>query len=148
MCPALFANENVKWKGDVQIRAARLCTLSPQARRPSPLSTLKGLKVILNQARVLTRERRRYGTSLTIELFFADSIFDPHLGLVHGDFDPASARSDFLWPSRRVVSWKGPYGATGVYGKLEDGGVSEEWVVLGEEEWGIGVERGWVSLGL
>jgi hypothetical protein len=58
---------------------------------------------------------------LTLEIFFADMIFDPHDSCVHGDFQDAEYISHETWPSEKAVSRKGPYGSTGLYGKEEEG---------------------------
>jgi hypothetical protein len=77
---------------------------------------------VLEQARKLISARAR-GTlpaSLTLELFYANMIFDPHAHVVHGDFEEGELLSNERWPARKQISVKGPYGSTGLYEKMEE----------------------------
>ncbi|PSK42487.1 hypothetical protein B9Z65_4401 [Elsinoe australis] len=170
MCADLFANESVKWSGECQVRALKLCSdpscstspgtspvmsnreairrrtssssSSSEARSLFASRTRAGeLQKLLDQARALTVARERHRKRLDIELFFADCIFDPAERVVHGDFAIAEVVSYGNWPSAKVRSGKGPYGSTGLYGK-GDG----DWECVSEGEWARGVEGGWVRV--
>lgn len=157
-CATLFANEDVAWQGECQVRFSSLCTCirpssSSCASRPaSPTAKAAALRALLSQARKLISSRPRQRRTLSLELFFGSYIFDPAARVVHGDFAYAEISSSGRWPLRasgdvdgeaswRVPSPKGPWGSTGLYGKEE--GV---WEVVGEEEFLMGVERGWVGV--
>jgi hypothetical protein len=89
------------------------------------------MKELLKQARRLIRRRATayYPEKLTVELFFADFIFDPHIESVHGDFSMPELVAHGTWPSQKLLSRKGPYGTTGLYGKDEEhpfGRISED----------------------
>jgi len=118
MCSALFANERVRWRGDCQMRALGLCGVDDR-RSNEAHSTLKG---VLKQARrlITARARGHLPAELTLELFYANMIFDPHAHVVHGDFDEGEVFSQGGWPARKEISRKGPYGSTGLYGKMEE----------------------------
>ena len=47
-------------------------------------------------------------------------IFDPHAFVVHGDFEEGEIVSNGSWPAGKEMSRKGPYGSTGLYGKMEE----------------------------
>jgi len=141
MCPALFTNENVRWSGDLQVRAARLCGHEDGRSTYEAHSTLQQL---LQQARrlVVARANSHIPEELNIELFFADFIFEPHVNAVHGDFQLAELASDGSWPPSRTLSRKGPYGTTGLYGKDEE----EPFERVDEDEFMDGLRRNWVSI--
>jgi hypothetical protein len=118
MCAALFANRQVRWHGDCQVRALRLCGVDDERSVGAQLR----LREVLEQARKLISARAR-GTlpaSLTLELFYANMIFDPHAHVVHGDFEEGELLSNERWPARKQISVKGPYGSTGLYEKMEE----------------------------
>lgn len=118
MCASLFSNERVRWRGDCQVRALGLCGVQDRRSMEGQIK----LRELLAQSRRLIDARAR-GTlpaSLTLELFYGECIFDPHLNVVHGDFEEGEIMSDGAWPARREVSRKGPYGSTGLYGKMEE----------------------------
>jgi hypothetical protein len=119
MCADLFSNENVRWKGDCQVRALRLCG---HDEGTTSNASVEDMKKLLQQARRLITKRGscRFPAQLTIELFFADVIFDPHIQSVHGDFSMAELISGGTWPSSKSLSRKGPYGSTGLYGKKDE----------------------------
>lgn len=168
MCKDLFANEAVHWRGECQVRALKLCSdacssgsstsaptspLEPRRRTSSSSSApeyrnlmasrTRGaeLQQLLQQARTLTIARERHRKKLDIELFFADCIFDPADGVVHGDFAVSEIISHGNWPMAKMRSGKGPYGSTGLYGK-GDG----DWDCVSEQEWARGVEGGWIRV--
>jgi hypothetical protein len=134
MCPVLFSNPAVKWQGECQVRALALCPESLKtppsspllsAVAPSPLKQKKKptpnqlLKVVLDHARALCDSRTELRLRpLNVELFFADFIFEPHIYTVHGEFKWFREVSGGNWPMTQS-SMKGPYGATGWYGKDE-----------------------------
>ncbi|KNG52847.1 hypothetical protein TW65_09328 [Stemphylium lycopersici] len=76
----------------------------------------------LQQARTLIQYSSQGPTSshLHVELFFAGYIFEPGSRCVHGDFSMAQRQSRGRWPLTAVLSSKGPYGRTGLYGADED----------------------------
>lgn len=115
MCPALFANKNVRWKGDCQVRALGICGETSLNLNSAHLK----LKNLLKKARQLISARGSgiYPTYLTIELFFSEMIFDPHIHAVHGSFTELIHNE---WPSDMGISRKGPYGSTGLFGKEEE----------------------------
>ncbi|KAF2270717.1 hypothetical protein CC78DRAFT_139601 [Lojkania enalia] len=120
MCSALFANEDVKWAGDLQVRALHLC------RHEDGRSTMEAtdnLQKLLDQARRLIRRRAEsvIPRELYIELFFADCIFEPSFKSVHGDFALAQAVSEGALSEALSSSGKGPYGSSGLYEKEEEG---------------------------
>lgn len=119
MCADLFSNKNVRWKGNCQVRALHLCG---HEEGTTSSSSILDMKALLKQSRQLITKRAnvRYPAHLTIELFFADVIFDPHTRSVHGDFSPAEEVSLQTWPANKSVSRKGPYGSTGLYGKKDE----------------------------
>ena len=137
MCSHLFSNEDVRWDGECQVRALRLC----DADASSPKAKLASLKRLLDQARNLIESQRRRHIELDIELFFAECIFDPRDCVVHGDFSLPQISSGGRWPSTKTESSKGPYGSTGLYGKDEG-----DWELVSEEEYLRAVEAGWISI--
>jgi hypothetical protein len=141
MCSALFANENVRWEGDCQVRAARLCGHEDGR---SSIGAQETLQQLLQQVRrlVLARARSYVPKGLFVELFFADFIFEPHISSVHGDFQLAELASEGAWPASRTLSRKGPYGTTGLYGKDEEGLFER----VDEAEFLDGVRKNWLSI--
>ncbi|KAF2156446.1 hypothetical protein K461DRAFT_284876 [Myriangium duriaei CBS 260.36] len=145
VCSHLFANHDVKWEGDLQVRALQLCP----THTPTPTaSSLKGsrenavhLKELLDEARILTKARERQRKHLDVELFFADCIFDPADENVHGGFALAEISSYGHWPSWKTPSGKGPYGSTGLYGKDEG-----DWDMITEGEWFRGIDGGYLRV--
>jgi hypothetical protein len=118
MCAALFANEQVRWRGDCQVRALGLCGI--EDKRSNEAHAM--LRKVLKQARrlICARATGTLPAMLTLELFYANMIFDPHAHVVHGDFEEGEAFSQGRWPARKEMSRKGPYGSTGLYGKEEE----------------------------
>jgi len=141
MCSDLFANNSVRWKGDCQVRALNIC--GQQNRKDS--DTLEGLQAILQQSRRLISKRAsgRFPAKLTIELFFAEFIFDPHLHAVHGDFSFAELISEKTWPEKKEMSRKGPYGSTGLYSKKDEEYLFDR---INEKDFFSGVSRTLISL--
>lgn len=119
MCPALFSNPDVLWEGDFQVRSTRICGYEDC---PRSFGSHDMFQKVLSQARKLSKAKRRGSIprDLAIELFFADFIFEPHLSLVHGDFQLAELSSGGLWPTQKESSTKGPYGSSGLYEKEEE----------------------------
>lgn len=156
MCTALFSNSNVRWRGDCQVRALHLCGHEPhQVKRSRPnitritshkdTSTTGELKSLLKAARGLCKQKAAsvVPTTLTIELFFADRIFDPHIETVHGDFELAEMTANGLWPLEKALSRKGPYGSTGLYGKSEEETTFER---VSEREFLRGLDAGYLCI--
>ncbi|KAK7729621.1 hypothetical protein SLS57_002109 [Botryosphaeria dothidea] len=143
MCPTLFANSEVRWTGDCQVRALRLCD-HDYSRGSNTNLIAEPLAVLLAQARKLSEKRARgtLGAELAIELFFGGFIFEPHIKAVHGDFQIAEVESEGQWPRSHEPSRKGPYGSTGLYGKDEEDVFSK----VDEDEFIEGVRRRCVYL--
>ncbi|KAF2118379.1 hypothetical protein BDV96DRAFT_569793 [Lophiotrema nucula] len=121
MCSALFANEDVKWAGDLQVRALHLCGHEDGR---STQEAADHLQKLLEQSRRLIRRRVEsvIPKDLYVELFFADCIFEPSFSAVHGDFSLAQlTSSNTLISDALGSSGKGPYGSTGLYEKEEEG---------------------------
>ncbi|KAL1651418.1 hypothetical protein SLS58_000758 [Diplodia intermedia] len=121
MCPTLFANSSVRWTGDCQVRALRLCD-HDYSKGSNTALIAEPLAELLAEARGLSEKRARgtHGVELAIELFFGGFIFEPHMKAVHGDFQIAEVESEGQWPRSHEPSRKGPYGSTGLYGKDEE----------------------------
>jgi hypothetical protein len=141
MCADLFANNNVRWKGECQVRALNIC--GHQDRKA--FNSVAALKAVLKQSRRLVSKRATsyFPERLTIELFFADFIFDPHMQAVHGDFSFAEMISQGTWPERKELSRKGPYGTTGLYGKKDEEYLFDR---VNEDEFFSGISRTLISL--
>jgi hypothetical protein len=120
MCSALFANEDVKWAGDLQVRALHLC--GHEDGRSTQEAT-DHLEALLRQARRLIHRRVTsvIPKELYVELFFADCIFEPSSKAVHGDFALAQLTNEGMFSDSMSSSGKGPYGSTGLYEKEEEG---------------------------
>lgn len=136
MCSHLFSSEQVRWDGECQVRALRLCDAGPTSK-----SRLESLRRVLDGARKLIEVQRRQRRELDIELFFADCIFDPRDCVVHGNFSLAQISSNGQWPYASASSSKGPYGSTGLYGKDEG-----DWEIVSEDEYLRAVEAGWITI--
>ena len=142
MCADLFSSERVQWKGDCQVRALHLCGHEEGTTSNASIAAMKNL---LKQARRLIRRRATayYPEKLTIELFFADLIFDPHIESVHGDFSMAELVAHNTWPAQKELSRKGPYGTTGLYEKRDE---EHPFSRISEDDFFAGVERTLVQL--
>lgn len=145
MCACLFAHDDVIWEGECQVRALDLCSQDSSSTgdnyRVQQALKLRRLRQTLASARTLMENQQRKRRNLDIELFFADCIFDPRNGIVHGDFSLAEISSNGVWPSIYETSGKGPYGSTGVYGKTDS-----SWICVSEDELVRAVEKGWFRL--
>jgi hypothetical protein len=145
MCADLFAGRQARWTGGCQVRARGLCGHG-DARKPGELDARgRGLlRGVLDAARGLVAARATVGDPqrLTVELFFAGLIFDPHARRVHGDFRLAAVMSGGTWPVEAAPSGKGPYGSSGLYGKMEEG-VFE---CVSEQELWVALQRGFVDM--
>ncbi|KAK5134394.1 hypothetical protein LTR08_006574 [Meristemomyces frigidus] len=138
MCADLFANHEVKWAGELQVRATDICDCGTET---GATTRAEKLEAVLDAARALITARRRMHHELAVELFFAGCIFQPAQGLVHGDFALAEISSHGQWPEKMQPSTLGPYGQTGTYGKEEG-----SWDAVSEHEYLYAVSRGWISL--
>jgi hypothetical protein len=148
MCRKLFENRNVQWTGECQVRALGLCGMHEDKNMPLALRTTHAheeLRRILLESRKLmnTRASSYVPAELVIELFFADMIFDPHVSIVHGDFQEACEMTGGDYPRMKEPSPKGPYGSSGLYEKMGDETV---WEQIGEEELFSGLGRGLIQL--
>lgn len=141
VCSDLFADESVKFAGDLQVRALHLCG---HEHGRSTHEATDALQKLLRQARTLIHRRANsvIPKELYIELFFADCIFEPGFASVHGDFSLSQISSDGAWPQTIESSGKGPYGSTGLYEKEEEGPFQR----IDEEEFLAGVRRKLLSI--
>ncbi len=71
ICPALFASESVNWKGEVQIRAAKLCTFDQDLA--SSTDAQDQFFNLLDRARSRMASQLARGTDLHIEIFICKS---------------------------------------------------------------------------
>ncbi|KAK4550350.1 hypothetical protein LTR36_003317 [Oleoguttula mirabilis] len=138
MCADLFANHEVKWAGELQVRATDICDCTTHT---GSTTRAEKLESVLDAARGLIQARRRMHHELAAELFFAGAIFQPDKKLVHGDFTLVELSSNGQWPLHRQPSTLGPYGQTGTYGKEEG-----LWDAVSEDEYLHAVTRGWIPL--
>jgi hypothetical protein len=138
MCADLFSNHEVKWKGECQVRTTDICGCG---QKSGAHARIVELRKTFNAARELIKARARMGHRLSIEIFFADCIFDVEKKLVHGDFALAEISSNGQWPLDRQSSTKGPYGSSGTYEKQEG-----LWDAVSEEEYLHAVGRRWITL--
>ncbi|CAO2656891.1 Nn.00g056940.m01.CDS01 [Neocucurbitaria sp. VM-36] len=136
VCADIFSNEDVKFAGDLQVRALHLC--KHEDGRSTQEAT-DALEKLLQQARRLINRRAEstIPRELYIEIFFADCIFEPGFESVHGDFSLGQISSDGHWPQNISFSGKGPYGSTGLYEKEEEGPFQR----IDEAEFLVGVRR-------
>ena len=138
MCANLFTNDEVKWRGECQVRSTDICNC---VQTTGAHTRVEKMRETFTAARELISARRRLGHDLSIEIFFAGCIFEPQKKLVHGDFTLANISSHGQWPMHRQTSTKGPFGTSGVYGKEEG-----LWNAVNEEDYLHAVGRGFVSL--
>ena len=138
MCADLFANHEVKWRGECQVRTTDICGCE---QKTGAHTRTEKLRETFAAARDLISARRRLGYDLSMEVFFAGCIFEPEKKLVHGDFSLAEISSHGQWPIHRQTSTKGPYGTSGVYEKEEG-----SWVAVSEDEYLSAMSRHYVSL--
>lgn len=141
MCATMFSNHDVVWRGDVQVRAAHLCGHEDINGNTAGAQT--ALQKLLDQSRRLVDlgAASIVPRSMYVELFFADYIFEPSEHRVHGDFESAEVTSNGTWPAEKYSSGKGPYGASGFYGKE-----ITMFESVDEREFMHGVRRNLVSL--
>ena len=118
ICEDLFSDASVNWSGEMQIRTGTVCGHHPVSLKTSETAQVKFWR-ILEQARSLMSLREQEGVELDIEIYINDWIFEPRRYRVHGNLDVAEAASDGAWPTYKSRSSKGPYGQTGLYGKVE-----------------------------
>lgn len=142
VCSHLFSDENVKFRGDLQVRALHLCGHEDGR---STHEAANDLQKLLRQARSLIQSRANgyIPRELYVELFFADCIFEPSTKAVHGDFTLAQLASDGTWPETPLAaSGKGPYGSSGLYEKEEEGPFQR----MEEDEFLAGIRRNRLSI--
>lgn len=141
VCSDLFSSEDVKFSGDLQVRALHLC--GHEHGRSTDEAT-DALQKVLQSARSLVRRRANsfIPKELYVELFFAGCIFEPSFSSVHGDFSLAQISSGGAWPETIESSGKGPYGSTGLYEKEEEGPFQR----IHEDEFLGGVRRKYLSI--
>jgi hypothetical protein len=141
VCSDLFSDDDVRFRGDLQVRALHLCG---HEHGRSTHEATDALEKLLHQARALIRRRANsiIPRELYVELFFADCIFEPSYSAVHGDFALAQLASQGAWPRTIEASGKGPYGSTGLYEKEEEGPFQR----IDEQEFLAGVRRKLLSI--
>ena len=136
LCEELFKEPSVNWTGEIQIRADGLCNhpkREAQARRR--------FWHVLDLARSLMASKNEgENIDLDIQLFINYWIFEPRRSLVHGNIAFGQAVSDDNWPSSSTMSYMGPYGQTGLYGKDEG-----PYSCISEEEFAEGLTRGYIA---
>lgn len=142
VCADLFSNNDVRFAGDLQVRALHLCG---HEHGRSTHEASDALAKLLQQARTLATRKASsiIPRELYIELFFADCIFEPNVNLVHGDFSPlAEVSDDDAWPGSLGPSGKGPFGSTGLYEKEEEGPFQS----MDEDDFLTGLRRKFLSI--
>jgi len=141
VCADLFCDQNMKFSGDLQVRALHICG---HEHGRSTSEATDALQKLLAQARKLIKQRKFsvLPRDLYIELFFAGCIFEPSYKSVHGDFSLAQIQSGGAWPTSIQPSGKGPYGSTGLYEKEEEGPFQR----IEEDEFLEGVRRRLLSI--
>ncbi|KAI9700533.1 MAG: hypothetical protein M1820_006832 [Bogoriella megaspora] len=151
VCANLFSNLNVKWTGELQVRALNLCPLAHQ-KTSSTAARIAAMSSLLDSARDLCKEVKRSHPAehaespLATEFFISKCIFTPYTREVHGDFSSARIRSNNALSAIQRFSTKGNYGSSGVYGMQLDDKEREAWEVLMEEEYFNAVEKGWIDV--
>ncbi|KAF3031694.1 hypothetical protein E8E12_001720 [Didymella heteroderae] len=118
-CADLFAGEDTRLGGDMQVRAMDMCGYE---EKRSTTAAMDALEAMLQAARGLIHRGAgsRAPRDIYVEIFFASCIFEPAFRLVHGDFSLAHISSGGLWPADMRSSGKGPYGSTGTYDNDEE----------------------------
>lgn len=139
ICEDLFSNAPVNWSGEMQIRTGTVCGHHPVSLKTSETAQIK-LWRILGQARSLMSRREEEGVELDIEIYINDWIFEPRHYRVHGNLDVAEVASDGAWPTYKGRSSKGPYGQTGLYGKVEG-----PYEVVSEDSFKQGLNKHYIS---
>lgn len=142
VCADLFSNNDVRFAGDLQVRALHLCG---HEHGRSTHEASDALAKLLQQARTLATRKANsvIPRELYIELFFADCIFEPNVKLVHGDFAPlAEVSEDDTWTGSLGPSGKGPYGSSGLYEKEEEGPFQS----MDEDDFLAGLRRKFLSI--
>ena len=117
LCKDLFMNASVKWSGELQIRTNTICGHSASFLKYSPKAQVEFWR-ILDCARSLMTMREKDGVDLNIEIYVNDWIFEPRNFRVHGNFLTPIVASGGLWLPEKSYSSKGPFGQTGLYGKV------------------------------
>lgn len=74
ICPEIFRDESVRWSGDLQIRAARICGDDGETPLQTPEATAV-FKNVLDSARRLMDVRREAGKVLDVEIFICKFSF-------------------------------------------------------------------------
>ncbi len=139
LCEDLFIDHSVNWEGEMQIRSATVCGRHPLSLKTSDKARNQFWGT-LDQARTLMSSRDKDGVELNIEIFIENWIFEPKRFLVHGNLELGETVSDGFWPSEKRQSGKGPYGQTGLYGKVDG-----PYECISEEIFKAGLERRYIS---
>lgn len=140
LCEKLFSDPTVNWSGEMQIRTSTVCGRHSLSLKFTSEAQAQFWR-ILDQARWLMSSRGRDGVELDIEIFVENLIFEPRKSLVHGNFDMAEVLSNGTWPAETLQSSKGPYGQTGLYGKVEG-----PYECVSERTFREGLERHYISI--
>ncbi|KAJ4330465.1 hypothetical protein N0V95_010052 [Ascochyta clinopodiicola] len=142
-CADLFTREDLRFSGDLQVRARHICGYEGSL---PPSTMTNALHALLKAARGLVR-RSAEGCAprdINVEVSFAKCIFEPGFGLVHGDFALAQASVNGLWPANMRPSGKAPYGVVG----LDDEDEARPFQCIDEDEYLLGVHQGLHSISL
>lgn len=142
-CADLFTREDVKFRGDLQVRTRHICGYKGSLPTPSMTSALQAL---LRAARGLVRRSAEscVPRDINVEVSFAKCIFEPGSGLVHGDFALAQASSNGLWSTKMRPSGKGPYRCIG----LDDEDDTRPFQCIDEDEFLMSVNQGLYSISI
>lgn len=159
ICSEIFADPNVKWMGDLRIKAARICSTSDTQQRNSATAE-EDLKLLLDKARQFIAERdRQLGPvdleigirkqtvqqGLRVQFVNAEAgnwIFEPAKHKVHGDVGLGKILSSTTtelshWPTSESPSPKGTYCCS-----KDEGTYS----CISEADFVAGLRHGWLSL--
>lgn len=138
VCPALFGDPNVKWAGEMQVRASAICNHASAAMGKPSSSRRNGLLRTLNAARELMKARQKDDVALAVEITIGDYIFEPRAERVHGNFALGKVLAEGTWPLSEERSGKGGYG----FGEGDN--KEGDWTAVSEREFMEGVERAYI----
>ncbi|KAF2629841.1 hypothetical protein BU25DRAFT_429533 [Macroventuria anomochaeta] len=137
-CANLFTREDARFSGDLQVCARYIC----EHESSFPMSSMtNALQALLRAARGLLVRRSAESCvprHINVEVFFASYMFEPGFGLVHGEFAPAQASPNGLWPTNMRPSGNDPYGSNG----QDDKDDARPLQCIDEEGFLIGVHQG------
>jgi hypothetical protein len=140
VCADLFARENVRFRGDLQVHAQHVCGYEGSPTTPSAINALRAL---LQAARGPVRWSAGSCAlrDVWVEIFLGEYIFEPVLSFVHGEFARARASSNGVWPTTATSSGKGPNASIGTDDKDEP----RPFHRIDEDDFLTGVQQGLYS---